>query len=77
MTYNLHDMPLPHCDYLILHAPGECIYCDKHPYEQSLREHWLINFTNEHDPEKLPCPSTLRRSDETRDRWGGNVAATS
>lgn len=66
------DVPLPHCDQSILHAPGECPYCDRHPYEQRLREHWRINFTGHHDESKAPCPSTYFRSDEIRDRWPGN-----
>ncbi len=67
-------MPRAHCDNLILHAPGSCQYCDHYPDAQALRDWWQINFTGRHDPARLPCPSTLRRTDEIRDRWGGNVA---
>lgn len=67
-------MPMAHCDQLILHAPGECQYCDHYPDAQRLRDWWQINFTGEHDTRKLPCPSTLRRTDEVRDLWGGNRA---
>lgn len=71
---DLHDMPMAHCDNLILHAPGECQYCDHYPGAQALRDWWQINFTGHHDTAKLPCPSTLRRTDAVRDLWGGNVA---
>lgn len=67
-------LPMAHCDNLILHAPGECLYCDRYPQAQALRDWWHINFTNHHDPDRLPCPSILLRSDQTRDMWGGNVA---
>lgn len=66
--------PMPHCDNLILHAPGRCTYCDRYPEAQALRDWWHIGFTNHHDPDRLPCPSTILRSAQTRDMWGGNVA---
>lgn len=66
-------MPLPHCDQSILHAPGECQFCDKYPEAQAIRQHWRINFTGQHDENKAPCPSTYFRSDEVRDRWPGNT----
>lgn len=62
----------PHCDARILHKPGTCIYCDKYPNRQQDRVDSNINFSNENDPNKLPCPSTYLRSAEIRDRWGGN-----
>lgn len=65
-------MQLPHCDSAILHAPGKCEYCDRHPDWQELRQSWGINYTGESDPEKLPCPAETRRSLETINRWGGN-----
>ena len=71
---NGQDMPMAHCDNLILHAPGECQYCDHYPMAQALRDWWQINFTGHHDTTKLPCPSTLRRTDEVRDLWYGNVS---
>lgn len=64
----------PHCDQSILHAPGACEYCDHYPEWQEMRERQRINFTNENDPDKAPCPSTYFRSAEVRDRWPGNVA---
>lgn len=67
-----NELPLPHCDQSILHAPGTCDFCDKYPYAQALRAQWRINFTGEHDDDKAPCPSEYFRSGELRDRWPGN-----
>lgn len=39
----------PHCDQRILHAPGECEYCDANPQWQELRKAWGIAFTG-HTP---------------------------
>jgi len=39
----------PHCDQRVLHALGECEYCDRHPEWQALREAWGIAFTG-HPP---------------------------
>jgi len=62
----------PHCDYLILHSPGTCEFCDSRPVWQALRVIYGINFTNEDYPNKEPCPSLVRRSLETINKWGGN-----
>lgn len=64
----------PHCDPRILHAPGECTYCDKHPEWQALRDAWSIAFTN-YEPEgkELPCPAVHARGDVVNG-WVGNVA---
>jgi hypothetical protein len=63
----------PHCDQLVLHGPkANCRYCNEHPEWQQLREVWGINFTGENDPEKVPCPATLRRSVENIHKWPGN-----
>lgn len=67
---------MPHCDSSILHAPGECVYCDQYPDWQEMREIARINFTGKDDPGKAPCPSLYFRSAEVRDRWGGNVRRT-
>jgi len=72
--YNGYKMPMAHCDQSILHAPGECQYCDHYPEAQAFREFWRINFTGHHDDNKAPCPSTYFRSDATRDLWPGNTA---
>jgi hypothetical protein len=64
----------PHCDQRILHAPGECEYCDKHPEWQGLRLGWGIAFTG-YEPEgnELPCPAMHARG-ATINSWGGNIA---
>jgi len=62
----------PHCDSTILHAPGECTYCDGHPDWQHLRVLWRVNFTGHHDVSKAPCPSTYSRPEEVRDAWDRN-----
>lgn len=67
------DMLPPHCDQSILHEPGVCEFCDRHPEWQEYRILSRINFTGENDPDKAPCPSLHFRSAEKRDRWGGNV----
>jgi hypothetical protein len=64
----------PHCDARILHAPGECAFCDKHPDWQYLRQIWDIAFTG-YTPEgtELPCPADHARGD-SHTKWRGNVA---
>jgi hypothetical protein len=64
----------PHCDQRILHAPGECEYCDMHPDWQALRIHWGIAFTG-YEPEgtELPCPANHARGNNVN-LWGGNIA---
>lgn len=64
----------PHCDARILHAPGECKYCDAHPDWQYLRQVWNISFTG-YTPEgvELPCPADYARG-EAHAKWGGNIA---
>ncbi len=72
----------PHCDQMVLHAPGDCGYCDEHPEWQVLRRVWGIAFTG-HAPGlvypdypaagyQLPCPSDLRRGQGGAHVWGGN-----
>lgn len=62
-----------HCDPSILHAPGECEFCDKYgkPW-QEYRELARINFTGHTDDDKAPCPSTHFRPAEVAHRWPGN-----
>jgi hypothetical protein len=83
-----HIKQAPHCDAKILHAPGECQYCDDKPEWQELRQMWGIAFTghsNETIPypdrngntiEKslIPCPSEWDRPVEIINKWGGNIA---
>jgi hypothetical protein len=67
----------PHCDPRILHAPGECEYCDNHQEWQALRQAWGIAFTN-YEPEgsELPCPANAARGDGCNS-WYGNKATSS
>ena len=65
----------PHYDPKVLHAPGECQYCDRRPEWQALRITWGIAFTGyEPSPEKkeLPCPAWYARGENCQ-KWGGNV----
>lgn len=71
-----HIKQFPHCDSRVLHAPGECKYCDEHPEWQELREVWDINFTGKNDPDKMICPAERHRSIDVINRWHGNVAQT-
>lgn len=67
----------PHCDHLVLHAPGTCIFCDMNPYRplHYARALLRIGYTNRSCPEGFrPCPATVMRSRHHIDRWGGNVA---
>ena len=64
----------PHCDSAVLHAPGECVYCDDYPDWQSYRRTARVAFTG-HEPkaDEILCPSEQRRSLTHINRWGGNV----
>ncbi len=68
----------PHCDDLILHAPGKCWACDLYPKRQQLRLDLLIAFTGEgwEHTNLRPCPAEASRPLEKIERWGGNVART-
>lgn len=70
----------PHCDSRVLHAPGECEFCDEYPEWQKAREVWNIAFTgHSNDKSKyfdeplIPCPSEQARPLEVINRWSGNV----
>lgn len=64
----------PHCDSRVLHAPGECEYCDRYAADlQAQRIDQRINFTGYEDPDLLPDPATQARPVETINKWGGNV----
>lgn len=75
------DLTPPHCDPAILHAPGECQFCDDLPEWQALRQLWGICFTG-HEPiiingpmyayELIACPSDIRRP--AGSIWSGNRA---
>ena len=62
----------PHCDSNVLHAPGECQYCDMYPEWQELRILMKVNFTGEDLPGREPCPSERMRALSTIEQWGGN-----
>lgn len=64
---------MPHCDSAVLHAPGDCEYCDAYPEWQRARRMWGIAFTG-HAPQEgeLHCPSEVRRSHGLIMRWPGN-----
>jgi hypothetical protein len=65
----------PHCDQRILHAPGECEFCDHHPESQALRRDWGICFTGyTPDGTELPCPADHARG-EKHTAWAGNKAS--
>lgn len=67
----------PHCDPRVLHAPGECRFCDAHPEWQEARRLWGIAFTGQESDQEgegpdLPCPSDLRRGTGGAHVWYGN-----
>ena len=52
----------PHCEARILHAPGECRYCDELPDLQEARKMWGVAFTGHPAPEGgVPCPADQAR----------------
>ncbi len=61
--------PFPHCDQLVLHAPGKCEYCDHYPILQTVRANNGIPFSGEGG-----SPDEERRPREIIDRWAGNRA---
>ncbi len=65
------ECPYPHCDQNVLHAPGECRYCDMYPDRQRERVDQKINFTGQSDPEKAVCPAEVVRPASTIHQWGG------
>lgn len=76
-TVRNHIGQFPHCDSRVLHAPGECDYCDRHPEWQALRFAWRIAFTGyepDTDQKELPDPATHARSFESLNAWEGNQA---
>lgn len=76
MTLTMNNAPMPHCDARILHAPGECEYCDAYPDAQLERTHLKIAFTG-HAPvdEQVACPADVARppgSSADHRHWAGN-----
>jgi hypothetical protein len=64
--------PFPHCDSLVLHAPGECQVCDLYPTAQAKRIKDRINFTGQRVKGRTKCPSERRRPLSDINAWGGN-----
>ena len=64
----------PHCDQRILHAPGQCVYCDQFGPLQEARLDQRVNFTGEYREGFSQCPAERERPLETINRWYGNVA---
>lgn len=62
----------PHCDARVLHAPGECEFCDGSGL-QDVREMWGINFTGHHEPGLLLCPAEAQRDLSQINAWPGNA----
>jgi len=60
----------PHCDQRILHAPGECEFCDRHPGWQQLRQAWGIAFTGH--PPRAGLPKCGRRMRNTFPGYGSD-----
>jgi hypothetical protein len=63
----------PHCDQTVLHAPGECEFCDACPEWQEYRMIAHIAFTG-HEPgeHQVACPSDQMRGRGEAHVWGGN-----
>lgn len=72
MSLELERASYPHCDSRVLHAPGECKYCDEYPDHQLQRRLAGVNYTGHYDPEKEICPAEQQRDIETINRWHGN-----
>lgn len=66
----------PHCDQCVLHAPGECKYCDEYSDWQELRKLWGIAFTGHQPTEhEMSCPSDFFRGLGAAGQWwDGNRA---
>lgn len=68
----------PHCDDLVLHAPGECEFCDLYPRRQRDRQRARVRFTGElvgfYPYETEPCPSEKLRPLDVIEAWPGNRA---
>lgn len=60
----------PHCDPKVLHAAGECEFCDLHPDLQALRLGFKENFTG-HGPDA----ATVDRPLDVIEKWHGNIAS--
>lgn len=68
---NGHEHRWPHCDARILHAVGECEYCDMAKDLQSERETLDVSNTGKTN-RRWPCPADLARKPEQYNAWSGN-----
>lgn len=66
-----HTAQFPHCDTRVLHAPGECEYCDRRSEWQELREAWGIAYTGH--PPRAGLPRCRRPMNETFPGYGPGV----
>lgn len=64
----------PHCDQRVLHAPGQCVYCDRFSSLQEARLSQRVNFTGQSREGFSQCPAERERALDAIERWGGNVA---
>lgn len=63
----------PHCDSLVLHAPGKCSFCDAYPDIQANRVRLRIRFTGDSEPaDWARCPAESYRDSSTIEQWPGN-----
>lgn len=75
----MNDGPrLIHCDARVLHAPGECRFCDAYPERQAARVDEGVAFSG-HAPAngQRPCPADAAVAHGERgdyNAWCGNVA---
>lgn len=69
----------PHCDAEVVHAPGECVFCDVaeevHGWQTARREggHAFTGHAPDAMAGQLPCPSDVRRGKAGAHVWGGNA----
>lgn len=59
----------PHCDSRVLHAPGECKFCDESGLQQE-RIDQGINFTGHFDEDKATCPAWEARGANSQVFYG-------
>jgi hypothetical protein len=62
----------PHCDVRIIHAPLQCVYCDKYPEVQQARIDLKINFSGQAFEGLAPCPADAARGFGQAHQWVGN-----
>lgn len=54
LTNSLMNLTFPHKNPKVLHAPGQCEYCDMYSVWQSLRVRWGISFTGQEPTDTQP-----------------------